>query len=130
MPDVTLRLATPADLDAAAPDGMRGPDGDLDTYEIDGPNPAIVEESGSAAPLSTEVIQDPLSTDELSAMAVVTHVRVGRVAAATNGPEPDLGEHADTATALALAVWFAEASRDELMPTDKADEASAARARR
>ncbi len=123
-------LYAEADLDAAAPGGDRDPDGTLETDTSDGPNPAVVEQSGSAAPLSTEVVQRPLSTDELSAMAVATNVRVGRVAAATNGPEPDLGEHADTATALALAVWFAEASRDDLLPTDKADEASAARMRR
>lgn len=114
-----------ADLAAAAPDGDRGLDGDLDpALGADGPAPAVIEQSGSAAPLSTEIIQRPISPAEASAVAVAADVRVGRVAAATGGPEPDLGEHADTATALALAVWFGEASRDGLLPTDKADEAS------
>jgi hypothetical protein len=52
------------------------------------------------------------------------------VAAATGGPAPDLGEHADTATALALALWYNESARDDLPATDKADEALAARSRR
>ena len=42
----------------------------------------------------------------------------------------DLGDHEDVALALALAVWYGEASRDSLPQTDQADEANTKRTNR
>ncbi|MDT0630768.1 hypothetical protein RQM47_07285 [Rubrivirga sp. S365] len=136
--DAVDALYTSADLDAAAPDSDRDPDGDLTDddesetlagteVEGDGPKPAVIEQSGGEADVSTEVIRTPITMDDASAAAVDAERRVGRVAASTNGPAPDLGDHADVAIALALACWYGETSRDELPATDKLDEALAAR---
>ena len=127
-----------ADLEAAAPDSDRDRDGDLDTGSTTlagttvpgrGPSPTVVEQSGSAAPVSTEVVEAPVTADEASAAAVDARRQVGRIATSTGAPAPDLGEAEGTAIALALACWFGEASRDSLPQTDKADEALAARSR-
>ena len=132
-------LYSAADLDVAAPDSERDADGDLETGSTtlagttvpgDGPSPSVVEQSGSEAPVSTEVVESPITTDEASAAATDARDRVGRVAAATGGPAPDLGEHAAHAIALALGCWYGEASRDDLPATDKADEALANRVNR
>ena len=135
--DAVDALYSAADLDAAAPDSDRDPDGDLTGNESEtlagtevagsGPDAVTVEQSGSEANVSTERIEAPVTMDEASAAAVDAERRVGRVAAATNGPAPDLGEHADVAVALALACWYGETARDELPATDKLDEAMAAR---
>lgn len=129
-----------ADLEAAAPDSDRDAEGDIDedvsnTLSGDavpgsGPSPSVIEQSGSAANESTEVISSPLTPAEASAMAVESDVHVGRIASSTAGAAPDLGEHADTAIAFALACWYGEASRDGLPQTDKADEAQARRTNR
>ena len=127
-----------ADLEAAAPDSDRDDAGDLDTGSTtlagttvpgDGPSPTVVEQSGSAAPVSTEVVEDPVTADEASAAAVDARQSVARVAARTGAEAPDLGDAEGTAIALALACWFGETSRDGLPQTDKADEALAARSR-
>lgn len=130
-------LYSAADLDAAAPDSDRDPDGDITgnesetlagtTFEGSGPDAVRVEQSGSAENTSTERIEAPVTMSDASAAAVDAERRVGRVAADTNGEAPDLGDHADVATALALACWYGEASRDELPATDKLDEAMASR---
>ena len=130
-------LYSAADLDAAAPDSDRDPDGDVTGNESEtlagttvagsGPDAVTVEQSGSEANVSTERVEAPVTMAEASAAAVDAERRVGRVAADTNGPAPDLGDHADVAVALALACWYGEASRDELPATDKLDEALAAR---
>lgn len=121
-------LYSGADLDNAAPDSDRTDDGDLlpgapGTSDA-GPAPTVVEQSGNEAADSTETIEEPISPAEASAAAVAAQTTLARVAAETGAEAPDLGEHADTATALALAVWFGEASRDGVMQTDKADEVS------
>ena len=126
-----------ADLDAAAPDSDRDPDGDLSGGESEtlagtevagsGPKAVEVEQSGSEANVSTETIESPVTLDEASAAAVDAESRTGRVAARTHGETPDLGDHADVAIALALACWYGETARDELPATDKLDEALAAR---
>ena len=131
-------LYAQADLEAAAPDSDRDASGDIDggaseTLSGDavpgsGPSAVTIEQSGSAASLSTETIESPITADEASAAIVASDRRVGRVAASTGAPAPDLGAGADTAVALALACWFGEVSRDDLMQTDKADEALADRA--
>ncbi len=139
--DVIETLYTVADLDAAAPDSDRDDDGDLvadgetdamsgASYDGDGPDPAVIEQSGSAANVSTEVIEAPITTDEASAAAVDADRRVARIASATGGPAPDLGDHEATALALTLACWYGEATRDDLPITDKADEALANRVNR
>lgn len=129
-----------ADLEAGAADSDRDEAGDLDEGETrtlagtsvrgDGPDAVVVEQSGTEANVSTEAVEAPVTADEASAAAVDARDRVGRVAAPTNGPAPDLGDHADAATALALACWYGEVSRDDLPATDKADEALATRSRR
>lgn len=120
-----------ADLDNAAPGSDRDASGDLDAgapgTSAAGPSPTIIEQSGSAAPVSTEVVKAPINAAEASAAAVAAQTNVARVAAETGESAPDLGDAADTATALALAVWFGETSRDGVGPTDKADEATEAR---
>lgn len=127
-------LYTVADLDAAAADSDRDASGDLDddgetdalsgaSYSGDGPDPSVVEQSGSEANVSTETIEAPINTDEASAAAVEASERVARIASATGDPAPDLGEHEATALALTLACWYGEATRDDLPATDKADEA-------
>jgi len=127
-----------ADLEAAAADSDRDAAGDLDSGSTtlagtavpgDGPSPTVIEQSGSAASLSTEVIDRPLGTDEISTAAAAAQASVGRIAAQTGGPV-DLGDHEDVALALALACWYGEASRDGLPQTDKADEARANRVNR
>ncbi len=131
-----------ADLEAAAPDSDRDADGDLDesldgasttmagtSVPGSGPSPAIIEQSGNEANVSTEVIDAPISPDEASAAAVDGRVSRGRIAADT-GDAVDLGNHEDVALALALACWYGEASRDGLPQTDKADEALANRVNR
>ncbi len=131
-----------ADLEAAAPDSDRDADGDIDASEDgasttmagtsvpgSGPSPAVIEQSGSEANVSTEVIESPLSPDEASAAAVEARQNRGRIAAST-GADVDLGDHEDVALALALACWYGEASRDSLPQTDKADEALANRVNR
>lgn len=133
-------MYTVSDLEAAAPDSDRSDDGDLDEDSSttlagtdvagDGPSPSTVEQSGSAENVSTEVIDAPIQPAEATAAAVDGDVRVGRIATATGAAAPDLGEHADTAIALALACWYGEASRDDLPQTDKADEALANRVNR
>ena len=50
--------------------------------------------------------------------------------AADTGATVDLGDHEDVALALALAVWYGEASRDSLPQTDQADEANTKRTNR
>ena len=126
-----------ADLEAAAADSDRDDEGNLDTGSTtlagttvpgDGPSPTVVEQSGSAAPVSTETIEAPVTADEASAAAVDARDRVARIAVATGAAAPDLGDAEDTAVALALACWYGEASRDGLPQTDKADEAQQARA--
>lgn len=124
-------LYSAADLENAAPGSDRDSTGDLDAgapgTSSAGPNATTVEQSGNAAPLSTETVNAPVSPDEASAAAVAAQRNVARTAAQTSAEVPDLGEHADVATALALAVWFGESSRDRIGSTDKADEASAER---
>lgn len=129
-----------ADLEAGAADSDRDESGDLDgegtrtmagtTVAGDGPDAVTVNQTGSEENVSTEVAEAPITADEASAAAVDAYDRVGRVAAATGAPAPDLGRHADAATALALAVWYNEFSRDDLPATDVADEALARRSRR
>ena len=120
-----------ADLDNAAPGSDRDAQGDLDAgapgTSSRGPKPTTVEQSGSAASLSTEVVRAPVTPDEASAAAVAAQTNVARIAAQTGEEARDLGDAADTATALALAVWFGESSRDGVGKTDKADEATEAR---
>lgn len=132
-------LYAASDLDAAAPAGDRDANGDLEagsttmagtTIPGSGPSPTVVEQSGSAAPVSTEVVKAPVTADEASAAAVDARESVGRVASSTGAPAPDLGEHEAEALALALACWYGEASRDSLPATDKADEAIANRVNR
>ncbi|MGB3544274.1 hypothetical protein, partial [Rubrivirga sp.] len=82
--------------------------------------------SGSAANVSTEVVEKPITMSEATAAALEGEVRAARVASST-GATVDLGDAADTATALALACWYGETSRDSLPQTDKADEAIEAR---
>ncbi len=120
--DVIDTLYTVTDLDAAAPGSDRDRDGDLDD-EDQGPDPTIVEQSGSAANVSTATIKAPITADEASAAAVDAERRVARLASATGAPAPDLGQHEATALALTLACWYGEATRDDLPVTDKADEA-------
>lgn len=139
--DVIETLYTVADLDAAAPDSDRDDNGDLDadgeteamsgaSYDGDGPDPAVIEQSGSEANMSTRVVRAPITADEASAAAVDASDRVARIASSTDGPAPDLGEHEATALALTLACWYGEATRDDLPATDKADEAIANRVNR
>lgn len=126
-----------ADLEAAAPDSDRDASGDVngsssetlsgDQVMGDGPDPSVIEQSGSAANVSTEVVENPISMDEASAIAVDSQIRHARVASFTGAAAPDLGDAADTAIALALGCWYGETSRDELPQTDKADEAIDAR---
>lgn len=133
-------LYTHADLDAAAADSDRDAEGDLDdsgettlagtSVAGRGPSPTVVEQSGSAAPVSTETVERPITGDEASAAAVDARERVARVASATGGEAPDLGEHEAAALALALACWYGEMSRDDLPETDQADEALANRVNR
>ncbi|WP_420454604.1 hypothetical protein [Rubrivirga sp.] len=131
-----------ADLEAAAPDSDRNADGDLvDSADGasttmagtevpgSGPSPAVIEQSGSEANVSTEVIEAPITPDEATAAAVDARESRGRIAADT-GAAVDLGDHEDVALALALACWYGEASRDNLPQTDKADEALANRVNR
>ena len=135
-------LHAAADLEAAAPDSDRQPDGDLAagrdgetdalggaSYSGRGPDATVVEQSGSAESVSTETVESPISPAEATAAAVDAQTQAGRTATAS-AQTADLGEHADIATALALAVWYGEASRDELPTTDKADEALANRVNR
>lgn len=131
-------LHAEADLEAAGPGSDRDADGDLRTDESetmagtrvsgDGPDAVRVEQSGNEEQVSTEKVQAPVTMSEASAAAVDTlGLRAGRVAASTGGPVPDLGDDADVAVALALAVWYGETVRDELPATDKLDEALASR---
>ena len=133
-------LYSAADLEAAAPDSDRDAEGDVDDdgasttlsgEEVPGrgPSPTAVEQTGSEENVSTEVIDRPLTTDEISAAAADADEPRGRIASET-GAEVDLGDHEDVALALALACWYGEASRDGLPQTDKADEAIANRVRR
>ena len=132
-------LYSSADLEAAAPDSDRDDSGDIDggtsrTLSGDevpgsGPEPDVVEQSGSAANTSTQVIKAPITADEASAAAVDARETQARIASATGEPV-DLGDHEDVALALALACWYGEASRDDLPQTDKADEALANRVNR
>ena len=121
-------MYTAADLDNAAPGGDRADDGDLlpgaEGTPDDGPTPATIEQSGNEAADSTATIEAPVRAAEASAAAVEAQTTTARIAAETGAEAPDLGDDADTATALALAVWFGEASRDGVLDTDKADEAS------
>ena len=128
-----------ADLEAAAPDSDRDAQGDLDGGSSetlagtdvpgDGPRPSVIEQSGSAANVSTEVVESPITMSEATAAAVDAEVRQARIASST-GATVDLGDAEDVATALALACWYGETSRDELPQTDKADEAIEARQNR
>ena len=140
--DAANALHAAADLEAAAPGSDRQPDGDLPagrdgesdalggaSYSGTGPAATVVEQSGSAANVSTERVESPISPAEASAAAVDAETRTGRTATASSRTA-DLGEHTDIATALALAVWYGEASRDELPTTDQADEALANRVNR
>ena len=135
-------LHAAADLEAAAPDSDRQPDGDLAagrdgetdalggaSYSGRGPDATVVEQSGSAESVSTETVESPISPAEATAAAVDAQTQAGRTATAS-AQTADLGKHAGIATALALAVWYGEASRDELPTTDKADEALANRVNR
>ena len=67
--------------------------------------------------------------DEATALAVDARENQARIAADT-GATVDLGDHEDVALALALAVWYGEASRDSLPQTDQADEANTKRTNR
>ncbi|WP_412062868.1 hypothetical protein [Rubrivirga sp. IMCC45206] len=131
-----------ADLEAAAPDSDRNGDGDIDASEDgasttlagtsvagSGPSRAVIEQSGNAANVSTEVIDAPLSPDEATAMRIAAMENQGRVAADT-GATVDLGDHEDVSLALALACWYGEVSRDGLPQTDQADRAMANRVNR
>ena len=131
-------LHAQADLEAAAPGSDRDAEGDLDggTSETmagtrvagSGPDAVVVEQSGNEEQVSTETVRAPVTMAEASAAAVDTlGLRAGRVAASTGRSDLDLGDYADAATALALAVWYGETARDELPATDKLDEAMAAR---
>ena len=130
-------MYTVADLEAAAPDGTRDDDGDItadgETDTMGGtsyeghPGRAVIEQSGNEANVSTEVIKAPVDADDVVTAAADAERRVARVASATGGPAPDLGEHEATALALALACWYGETTRDDLPQTDKADEAIANR---
>lgn len=115
-------LYTHADLDAAAADSDRGPSGDLDETNLpakDGPNEAIIEQSGNAASLSTTVVAGDRPR---SGVLTADDGAPSRIAATTTDAAPELGAHADVATALALAVWFGEATRGQMPLTDQADE--------
>ena len=127
--NATRALYQGADLDNAAPDGERDESGDLDEG---GQSPAAVEirQSGNAASTSTETIQAPINVREATVAAVEAAERAGRIAADTGADAPDLGEHAASAIALALAVWFGEATADDLPLTDQADEVNSKRDRR
>lgn len=127
-------LYSAADLEDAAPDSDRAPSGDLNdgvsgetealggaSYAGGGPAPTVVEQSGSAAPTSTEVVEAPISPAEATAAAVDAQSSTSRAVTGASGA-PDLGDHGDVATALALACWYGETSRDQLATTDQADE--------
>jgi len=121
-------MYTEADLDAAAPDSDRDAEGDLDD-EGASPDATVVEQSGSEANVSTEVIERPITTDEASAAAVDARQPQARTAAST-GAEVDLGKVEAVALALALGCWYGETSRDDLPQTDRADDALANRVNR
>lgn len=125
--DAVAALYTHADLGAAAADSNRDADGNLDpgagtpiggADARRGPDRAIVEQSGNAASLSTEVVDDR-SGRHAAGVIGARDQREGRVAAEPDSA-PELGEYADQATALALAVWFGEATRDQLPRTGQA----------
>lgn len=103
-----------ADLDAAAPER------DLPDEQDEDAAPAVIEQSGGAAGLSTGVIREDENAEMLT--GALDRPRRGRLASATGAPAPDLGEHEDVAMALALACWFGEYAADELPVTDQADE--------
>ncbi len=94
----------------------------------DGPKPAVVEQSGSEANVSTAVLGGdesdrtapnvPLTAPEGNSLAQNPADRFESV---------DLGEDRDVALALALAVWYGEHSADALPTTDQADETARAR---
>jgi len=101
----------------------------------DGPKPAVVEQSGSEANVSTAQIGNTagghrstkdapfLVTDETGPQ------RHGRVEDGTKAfGRVDLGEHRALALALGLAVWYGEYSTTDLPMTDQADETPRARA--
>ena len=136
--DAASALHAAADLEAAAPDSDRDESGDLDddgasdtmagtTVQGDGPSPSVVEQSGSAANVSTETIEAPVTADEASAAAVDSDTEIARTATDTTR-EVELSD--DLAISLALACWYGETSRDTLPQTDKADEAMANRVNR
>jgi hypothetical protein len=101
----------------------------------DGPKPAVVEQSGGSAAVSTAQIGNTagghrstkdapfLVTDELGPQ------RQGRTegGSQTFGPV-ELGNHRGEALALGLAVWYGEYSTTDLPMTDQADETGRARA--
>ncbi len=133
--DAVAALYTSADLDAAAAGSDRDADGDLDAGAGTpiggadaqaGPNRAIVEQSGNAAGLSTRVVDDR-SGRHAAGVIGARDTDEGRVAAEP-GTAPDLGDRSGVATALALAVWFGEATRDALPRTGQATQAAKARA--
>ena len=124
-------LYSGADLDNAAPGGDRDDAGDLlpgapGTSDA-GQTPTVIEQSGNEAADSTEVVEAPISPAEASAAAVAAQTMSARVAAETGEAAPDLGAHADTATALALAIWYGETRRDGILDTDQADVVAQAR---
>lgn len=129
--EAVAALYRAADLDAAADDAERDEDDfglDPDAAEAaapDGPAPVEIEQSGGAKALSTEEIEGRPEGREAMVLAAefAEAPRLGLGAAGDPSAPPDLGEHADVATALALAVWFGEHLADDLPATDKADEA-------
>ncbi|MFN3597702.1 MAG: hypothetical protein ACK41D_10580 [Rubricoccaceae bacterium] len=127
--EAVAALYRAADLDAAAGDAERDEDDfslDADAADAaDGPAPAEVEQSGGAKALSTEEIEGRPEGREAMVLAAefAEAPRLGLGAPGDPSTPPDLGEHADVATALALAVWFGEHLADDLPATDKADEA-------
>ena len=127
--DAARALYHGADVDNAAPEGDRDTEGDLEA-STDSPEPDVIEQSGSAAATSTEVIKSPITVREATVAAVEAAERAGRIAADTGAEAPSLGDHEATALALALAVWYGEATADDLPLTDQADEVNSKRARR
>jgi hypothetical protein len=128
---VLAALYREADLEAAAPDGDRDAEGDLDDEGVGsgGAAPDTVEQSGGETAVSTGVVTRGRNTELLAAEAE-DRPRLGRLAAATGVAPRDLGEPRAPALALALACWYGEFAADELPTTDMADEAARSRMKR
>ncbi|HLA64441.1 MAG TPA: hypothetical protein VK610_08425 [Rhodothermales bacterium] len=107
-----------SDLEAAAPDGDRDENGDLDVAP-DGPAPDSVRQSSGEAALSTASVGRDANTKALGADPTDRPLR-GRIAGASGTAAPDLGAHRAVAVALALACWYGEYAADELPTTDQA----------